>query len=101
MTPSARRSLTDPSGLKASILTNRLTPVGASLLIRTTGVRPTVSRIFANLAMVDSPKREFTFTYSAHVHTHPALLLSSFRTTLGAGISYASILLRSSQDSSR
>ena len=46
MTPSARRSLTEPSGLKASILTNRLAPAGASRLIRTTGVLPTVSRMF-------------------------------------------------------
>ena len=46
MTPSARRSLTEPSGLKASTLTNRLTPGGASRLIRTTGVLPTVSRMF-------------------------------------------------------
>jgi hypothetical protein len=37
--------------LKASILTNRLTPGGASLLILTTGVLPTVSRMFWNLAM--------------------------------------------------
>src|SRR5262245_5632158 len=49
ITPSARRSLTEPSGLKASILTKRLTPCGASLLIRTTGVWPTVSRMFLNL----------------------------------------------------
>src|SRR5690349_23120182 len=51
MTPRASRSLTDPSGLNASILTNRLMPFGAILLIRTTGVRPTVSRMFANLAI--------------------------------------------------
>ena len=48
MTPSARRSLTEPSGLKASILTNRFTPGGASRLILTTGVLPTVSRILWN-----------------------------------------------------
>src|SRR5262249_23485892 len=54
MTPSASRSLTDPSGLNASILTKRLMPFGAILLIRTTGVRPTVSRMFANLAIVHS-----------------------------------------------
>src|SRR5262247_903869 len=48
-TPSASRSLTEPSGLKASILTKILTPCGASLLIRTTGVWPTVSRMFLNL----------------------------------------------------
>src|ERR1700688_1886167 len=51
MTPSARRSLTEPSGLNASILTNRLMPFGPSLLILTTGVLPMVSRIFANLVM--------------------------------------------------
>src|ERR1043166_7253852 len=51
MTPSARRSLTEPSGLNASILTNRFTSGGASLPILTTGVLPTVSRMFANLAM--------------------------------------------------
>ena len=46
MTPSASRSFTEPSGLKASILTNRFTPSGARRLIRTTGVLPTVSRMF-------------------------------------------------------
>src|SRR5215217_3837130 len=51
ITPIARRSLTEPSGLNASILTNRLTPGGASLLIRTTGVLPIVSRMLWNLAM--------------------------------------------------
>ena len=51
ITPSARRSLTEPSGLKASILTNTFTPCGASLLIFTTGVLPIVSRMFANLAI--------------------------------------------------
>src|SRR6187551_562357 len=45
ITPSASRSLTDPNGLKASILTNRLTPGGASRLIRTTGVLPTVQDV--------------------------------------------------------
>src|SRR6185503_11424193 len=54
MTPSASRSLTEPSGLKASILTNRLTPFGASLLMRTTGVRPTVPRMLSNLAIAAS-----------------------------------------------
>src|SRR5471032_110294 len=52
MMPSARRSLTEPSGLKASILTKRLMPFGPSLLIRTTGVLPTVPRMFSNLAIV-------------------------------------------------
>src|SRR3984885_13429592 len=49
ITPRARRSLTDPRGLKASILTNRLIPAGPSLLILTTGVLPTVSRMLAYL----------------------------------------------------
>src|SRR4051794_25171574 len=49
MTPSASRSLTEPSGLNASILTNRFTSGGASFPMRTTGVLPTVSRILANL----------------------------------------------------
>ena len=43
ITPSAKRSFTEPSGLKASIFTKRLTPCGARRLIRTTGVLPTVS----------------------------------------------------------
>src|SRR5579859_4133656 len=47
MTPRASRSLTEPSGLKASIFTKRLMPAGASLLILTTGVLPTVSRMLA------------------------------------------------------
>ena len=51
ITPSARRSFTEPSGLNASILTKRFTCGGASRLMRTTGVLPTVSRMFANLAM--------------------------------------------------
>src|SRR5271166_4526491 len=49
ITPSASRSLTEPNGLKASILTKSCTSGGASLPIRTTGVLPTVSRMFANL----------------------------------------------------
>src|SRR3977135_2179838 len=52
ITPSARRSFTEPSGLNASILTNRFTPAGPSLLMRTTGVLPTVSRMLSNLAMI-------------------------------------------------
>src|SRR5215475_11610582 len=51
MTPSARRSFTDPRGLKASILTKRLILAGASLLIFTIGVLPTVSRMLRNLAI--------------------------------------------------
>src|SRR5882724_10466569 len=51
ITPSARRSFTEPSGLNASILTNRFTPAGASLLIRTTGVLPIVPRMLSNLAI--------------------------------------------------
>src|ERR1700730_2893540 len=48
MTPSASRSLTEPKGLNASILTNRFAPGGASLFILTTGVLPTVSRMLPN-----------------------------------------------------
>src|SRR4051794_29294201 len=51
MTPRASRSFTDPSGLNASILTNRFTPGGARRLILTTGVLPTVSRMLPNFAM--------------------------------------------------
>src|SRR5437660_925313 len=43
MTPIARRSFTDPSGLNASILTKMLTPAGARRLMRATGVLPIVS----------------------------------------------------------
>ncbi len=50
MTPSARRSLTEPIGLKDSIFTYRLMPSGASLFSRTTGVLPIVSRIFSYIA---------------------------------------------------
>src|SRR5262245_55452118 len=61
MTPSASRSLTEPNGLKASILTYRLMPGGANRLILTTGVLPTVSRMFWYLrpmiASVDLPGR--------------------------------------------
>src|SRR5438309_1418651 len=38
MTPSARRSFTDPSGLNASIFTKRSMPGGARRLILTTGI---------------------------------------------------------------
>src|SRR5579859_1964248 len=55
MTPSANRSLTEPSGLKASILTQTSTPSGASRLILTTGVRPIVPTMLSNLAMA-SPR---------------------------------------------
>src|SRR5688572_20221388 len=51
MTPRARRSFTEPSGLNASIFTKRLTLAGASLLIFTTGVLPTVSRMLATRVM--------------------------------------------------
>src|ERR1700704_5309657 len=54
MTPSARRSLTEPSGLKASILTNRLMPFGPNLLMRTTGVLPMVPKILSNFAIETS-----------------------------------------------
>src|SRR5450755_5093214 len=43
ITPRAKRSFTEPSGLKASIFTKKFTPCGAKRLIRTTGVLPTVS----------------------------------------------------------
>ena len=43
--------MTDPSGLKASIFTQRLTCSGAILLMRTTGVRPTVWRMLEYRAM--------------------------------------------------
>src|SRR5262245_12114390 len=45
ITPSASRSLTEPSGLDASSFANSSTPAGAMLLMRTTGVLPTVSSI--------------------------------------------------------
>src|SRR5207253_5419145 len=51
MMPSASRSFTDPNGLKASILTYRFKFGGAMLLIFTTGVLPTVSRMLANLVI--------------------------------------------------
>ena len=52
ITPRARRSFTEPSGLKASTFTKRFTPGGASLLIFTTGVLPTVSRMLPNLRRI-------------------------------------------------
>src|SRR6202047_1310325 len=48
MTPRAKRSLTDPMGLKASILTYRAPCPGAGFLILTPGVRPIVSRMLSN-----------------------------------------------------
>jgi hypothetical protein len=42
MMPSARRSFTEDIGLKASSLAYMVTPLGASLLMRTIGVLPTV-----------------------------------------------------------
>src|SRR2546421_587181 len=51
ITPSARRSFTEPRGLNASILTNRFTCAGASLFMRTAGVLPTVSRMLPYLAI--------------------------------------------------
>src|ERR1700704_4237073 len=54
ITPSANLSFTEPSGLNASSLTNSSTPGGASLATLTTGVRPTVSRMFSyRLAIVN------------------------------------------------
>ena len=73
ITPSARRSLTEPSGLKASILTNRLTPGGASRLMRTTGVLPIVSRMFSYLRPIRASDR---FAYAQSVsrqHQHLGL----------------------------
>src|ERR1700733_1364732 len=55
ITPRARRSLTEPNGLKASTLTNKFTSGGASLLILTTGVFPTVSRMLAYLCPIVGP----------------------------------------------
>src|SRR5690349_11896303 len=58
ITARARRSFTELSGLNDSHLTNRFTPGGASRLIRTTGVLPIVSRMFAyRFAMELSPCR--------------------------------------------
>src|SRR5262249_41274622 len=57
ITPSASRSLTEPNGLKASTFTNRFTPGGPSLLIFTTGVLPTVSRILSYRATLLLPSR--------------------------------------------
>src|SRR3954468_1559760 len=48
MTPRASRSLTEPSGLKASSLTKTSTSGGENFATLTTGVRPTVSRILLN-----------------------------------------------------
>ena len=45
MMPIARRSFTEPPGLKYSTLTYIVTCFGASRLMRTTGVRPMVSRM--------------------------------------------------------
>ena len=52
ITPNASRSLTDPSGLKASNLTKSSTPGGASFATLTTGVRPTVSRMLLNRLVI-------------------------------------------------
>src|SRR5580704_14668450 len=49
ITPRASRSFTDPRGLNASTFTYRFTSGGASRLILTTGVLPTVSVMFTNL----------------------------------------------------
>ena len=47
MMPSARRSFTEDIGLKASSLAYIVTPFGASRLMRTTGVLPTVPRMLS------------------------------------------------------
>src|SRR5262245_58281430 len=57
ITPSASRSLTEPNGLKASTFTNRFTPGGPSLLILTTVVLPTVSRMLSYRATLFLPTR--------------------------------------------
>ncbi len=44
---SAMRSFTEPIGLNDSTLTQTFRPGGASLLSRTSGVSPIVSRMFA------------------------------------------------------
>src|SRR5262249_16713973 len=54
ITPSASRSLTEPSGLNASTLAYRLTPSGASLLMRTIGVLPIVVRMFGCSALMSA-----------------------------------------------
>src|SRR5690606_18764111 len=51
MTPRARRSFTEESGLKASTFTYISTPSGARRLMRTTGVLPTVERMLSWMAM--------------------------------------------------
>src|SRR4029079_9704429 len=56
MTPIARRSLTDPSGLKAAALAYRFTPAGARRLMRTTGVLPIVSRMLAYRFVMAFPR---------------------------------------------
>src|SRR5215813_12369184 len=72
ITPSARRSFTEPSGLKASTFTHRFTPGGPRRLIFTTGVRPTVSRMFWYLAMRQTyhPRLERARTGSAAELVH-------------------------------
>ena len=57
MTPSASRSFTEPMGLNDSSFTYSAISGGASFSRRTTGVRPTVSRIF--------PKRASHVDYGA------------------------------------
>src|SRR3954447_7788560 len=62
MTPSARRSLTEPSGLNASTLTQRFTPGGPRRLMRTTGVLPMVPRMLSWRAM-QSPPNDFVILF--------------------------------------
>src|SRR5262245_18227140 len=52
ITPNASRSLTEPSGLKASSFTKTSTPGGENFATFTTGVRPTVSRILLNRLVI-------------------------------------------------
>src|SRR3954447_4865581 len=68
ITPRASRSFTDPSGLNASTFTYRFTSGGASRLIRTTGVLPTVFVMFANLLIpLTSECRQLYRCDSAHL----------------------------------
>src|ERR1044071_2020929 len=53
ITPSARRSFTDPIGLNASIFTYRFTCAGARLVMAPIGGRPTVPRVLSNRDLAD------------------------------------------------
>src|SRR6516164_3570895 len=82
ITPSAKRSLTEPKGLNASILTKRFTSVrGVRLLILTVGVLPIVPRMLSNFAMQD-PMRHGSVAHDARLSNGsiawPARLLLCF-----------------------